>query len=178
MSGYNWRGLMDKVGVQPMVFKSGDFKDMLSPDKPMDEITAEERSLVQDMVMETFERFKSVVREGRSRAAAANGGEGRKLIDQWEDYADGRILSGKEAHRLGLVDELGDFEVAFKRALDLADIDSARLVTYRRPPGLGMLFRLLGESDAGASTVKLDLGLQIPRLEAGRLYFLPPYYAP
>jgi protease-4 len=180
MSGYNWRELMDKVGVQPMVFKSGNFKDMLSPDKRPEDISAEEKALVQGMVNETFERFKDVVREGRSGAASANGNDGRPLADDWETFADGRIISGREAHRLGFVDELGNFETAVDRALQLTGLRAANLVAYRQPFRLGMLFRLLGESEGRADagkTIKLDLGLDLPRLEAGRLYFLPPHLA-
>ncbi len=181
MSGYNWRGLMDKVGVQPMVFKSGAMKDMLSPDKRPDEISAEEKALVQGMVNETFERFKEVVREGRSYAAEENGDDGQKLTEGWEQFADGRIISGKEAHRLGFVDELGNFETAVERTLEITGLETANLVTYRQPFRLGALFRLLGESEGRAhgqaQTVKLDLGLDLPKLQVGRLYFLPPYFA-
>lgn len=181
MSGYNFRGLMDKVGVQPMVFKSGDMKDMLSATKRPEEVTAEERALVQGMVDETYGRFKEVVREGRGYAAGENGTDGQQLIEGWETFADGRIISGKEAHRLGFVDELGNFETAVKRTLEITGLKAANLVTYRQPFRLGMLFRLLGESEgragAKATTVKLDLGVDLPRLEVGRLYFLPPHFA-
>lgn len=180
MSGYNWRGLMDKVGLEPMVFKSGDLKDMLSPSKRPEEVSAEEKALVQGMVDETFERFKTVVREGRAQAALRNGTDGQTLVEGWEEFADGRIISGKEAHRLGFVDELGNFETAVERALELTGLPAANLVAYRQPFRLGMLFRLLGESEARATqthTVKLDLGLDLPRLEVGRLYFLPPHFA-
>lgn len=181
MSGYNFRGLMDKVGVAPMVFKSGDMKDMLSSSKRPEEVTAEEKALVQGMVDETFGRFKDVIREGRGYAAARNGAGGKALAEGWEQFADGRIISGKEAHRLGFVDELGNFETAVDRALEITGVPAANLITYRQPFRLGMLFRLLGESEgrAGstAQTVKLDLGLDVPRLEVGRLYFLPPHFA-
>ena len=40
MHGYNYRGLMDKVGVLPMTFKSGKYKDMLSPDRSTNDIPA------------------------------------------------------------------------------------------------------------------------------------------
>ena len=65
MSGYSVRNLMDKAGVQPIVFKSGKNKDMLSMNKREEDITDEERKIVQDMIGETFGRFKKVVREGR-----------------------------------------------------------------------------------------------------------------
>src|SRR5258706_7984164 len=44
MHGYNYRGLMNKVGVRPLVFKSGRFKDMLSGEKDLDGLTPAEKS--------------------------------------------------------------------------------------------------------------------------------------
>src|SRR6185369_10962649 len=119
MHGYNFRGLMDKVGVRPETFKSGKFKDMLSPDKREEDITQEERDMIQAMVNETFGKFKSIVAEGRGKAAKRNTGlaeTGRALDDNWQRFADGRILSGKEALQYGFVDELGNFDVAVARA--------------------------------------------------------------
>ena len=172
MSGFNYRGLMDKVGVSPLVFKSGRFKDMLSSTKPESEITTEERQLVQDLVNETYEKFRSVVSEGRANSFDANESSGaRKLVDDWAEYADGRIFSGKQAYEHGFVDELGNFRTAFERTLDLAGIADATLVTYRRPMQFGSLLSLFGNSEA--STVKIDLGIDFPQLRMGHLYFLP-----
>src|SRR6266571_7927977 len=72
MHSYNYRGLMDKIGLRPEVFKSGKFKDMLSGSKREEEITQEEKQMVQDLVNETFERFKTVVADGRSLANRKN----------------------------------------------------------------------------------------------------------
>ena len=80
MHGYNYRDLMDKVGVAPNVFKSGRFKDMLSGEKKPEEISQEERALVQDMVDTTFLRFKEVIRDGRSWAASQDGEAVRSLF--------------------------------------------------------------------------------------------------
>ncbi len=171
MQGYNFRGLMDKVGVEPFTFKSGKMKDMLSSTKRPGEITAEERKIVQDFIDETFDRFKTIVRDGRAAAADANGDDARPLIEQWESYADGRLLSGKQAFEHGFVDELGDFDAAVARVEEIAGAQGATLVTYRRLITFGGLFRLLGESEA--KSVKLDLGLDLPKLRAGRAYFLP-----
>src|SRR5205085_7416090 len=98
MHGYNFRGLMDKVGVRPEVFKSGKFKDMLSPDKREEDISQEEREMIQSMVNETFDKFKTIVAEGRGASAKKNSGgsdKGHALVENWAQYADGRILSGK-----------------------------------------------------------------------------------
>lgn len=173
MSGFNWRGLMDKAGVQPMVFKSGKMKDMLSPYKRPDEVTVEEKQIIQGIITASYDRFLTVVGEGREAAAKANQGAGRKLAEDWKDYADGRVLTGKDAHEIGMVDELGNFDTAVDRAQELAGILNANLVTYQQPFKWGSILRLLGESET--KTVKIDIGLDYPRLQAGRLYFLPSF---
>lgn len=172
MHSYNYRGLLNKVGVRPEVFKSGRFKDMLSGEKDDKDVLPEEKEMVQALIDETFEKFKLVVADGRKRAHDRNGSEGRELSATWKDFADGRVLSGRQAYELGFVDELGNFDTAVDRARELAGIDHANLVQYERPFDFGSLFRLFGQSESRA--LKLDLGLQLPRLQVGRLYFLSP----
>jgi hypothetical protein len=60
-----------------------------------------------------------------------------------------------------------------KRAQKLAGIDKAELVTYQVPFSLGNLLGLLGKSDA--KSVKVDVGLDIPRLGAGFYYLAPAF---
>jgi protease-4 len=170
MHGYNYRSLMDKVGLRPEVYKSGRFKDMLSGDRELSQISPEERQMLQKLVDDAYGRFKAMVAEGRQKAYQRNQSQGKKLVDQWEEYADGRVLSGKQAFDLGFVDELGNFKTAFNRAKQVAELKKANLVQYRIPFDLGSLFRLFGQTDA--RTVKLDLGVDLPRLEVGQLYFL------
>jgi protease-4 len=173
MQGWNYRGLMDKVGLRPNVYKSGKFKDMLSGSRYENEISAEERAMVQKLIDETYGKFKSVVADGRTKAKAANE-EVRGLTENWADYADGRILSGREAHAAGFVDELGSFKTAAARAEKLAGVEEANLVEYRQRVDFADLFSLWGQSEAHA--VKLDLGVEMPQLEAGRMYFISSTY--
>jgi protease-4 len=183
MHGYNYRGLMNKVGVRPLVYKSGRFKDMLSGEKDLDSLTPaekedleEENGMVNKMINETFERFKKVVAEGRKTAHNRNESNkdgGRELSSDWAKLADGRVLSGNEAYANGFVDELGNWRTAVKRAQKLAGIDKAELVTYQVPFSLGNLLGLLGKSDA--KSVKVDVGLDIPRLGAGFYYLAPAF---
>lgn len=173
---YNYRALMDKVGVRPTITKSGKLKDMWSGEKSEAEELPEERQIMQAMIDESFVRFKKVIRDGRDRAAKLNKGEGRPLGPAWESVADGRILSGSVALQNGLVDELGNFDTAFKRARKLAGIESANLVSFDAPVSFAGLFRLFGQSQGGA--VRVDLGLgSLPSLPQGRLYFLSPIHA-
>jgi protease-4 len=171
MHGYNYRGLMDKVGVAPMTYKSGKFKDMLSPDRSPNDIPSEERVMVQALIDETFQKFKGVVRTGRAEAHEKNKNEGKALAADWEDYADGRILSGTQALTLGFVDQVGDFDDAVKRTLKIAHLEDADLVEYRERYDISNFLSMFGQSGA-SHDIKLDLGLDIPKLRAGCMYFL------
>ena len=173
METVNYRGLMDKIGVEPYVFKSGKYKDMLSGMRETNEIPAGEHAMVQGLIDETFGRFKQVVADGRDAAHEKNKDEGKPLASDWKDYADGRVLSGDQALQLGLVDELGVFQDAVDRAKKITGISNANLVEYRETVDLSSFLRLFGQSgETHAGTVKLDLGFEPPRLQLGEPYFL------
>ena len=176
---YNYRGLMDKVGVRPDITKSGKLKDMMSGEKLPEEVLPEERAILQGMIDESFAKFKDVIRTGRNHAAELNQKDGitdgRKLAPNWTEFADGRILSGHQALELGLVDELGNFEVAFDRALQLSGLEDAKLVAYQPHFKFPGFLSLLGQARSGS--VKVDLGLPLTsRLPEGRLYFMSPLH--
>jgi protease-4 len=98
-------------------------------------------------------------------------------VANWADYADGRILSGQAAYDYGFVDELGNFDTAVNRAKTLTHIPNASLIEYRLPMDLGsVLARMLGKSETPA--LKVDFGIDLPRLQAGLLYFLTPTAIP
>lgn len=180
MSTFNYRGLMDKVGLQPRVFKSGKFKDMLRGSKTPEEIDPAEEQMIQEMIMETFGKFKSVVQTGRARAASLNKTNGKILVQNWEEYADGRILTGKKAHDLGFVDQIGNFQTALDTARQIAGITGkTHVIRYQEPFNLARIFGLGVKTKAmDPNTVKLDIGLDLPKLRAGRLYFLAPTTMP
>jgi protease-4 len=102
-------GAMAKVGLTSRTIKSGPFKDIGSPFR---EMRAEEEALLHKMVLEVYEQFVADLAAGRPKLKEA---ELRAL-------ADGRIFSGAEAHKLGLVDELGGFEEALVRAAQLGGL--------------------------------------------------------
>ncbi|HEU6448199.1 MAG TPA: signal peptide peptidase SppA [Verrucomicrobiae bacterium] len=178
MEGLNYRGLMDKIGLQPMVYKSGKYKDMLSGMRETNDIPAGEHEMVQNLIDETFQKFKAVVRTGRTAAheenEKANMG-GRALATDWESVADGRVLSGEQALKYGFVDEIGGFDTATDKAMKLAGIRNANIVEYRQRHDLSDFLSLFGESSK-AHDIKLDLGIEAPKLQAGERYFLwlPP----
>ena len=159
----NYEQLFNKVGLASVVFKSGKFKDMLNGARP---ITPEERELVQNFIMKTYDKFLGVVAKERKLPADLL----RNTI------ADGRILSGKEALENKLIDGLGQLDDAFSKAKGLANAPDARVVKYGPPFSLARFLRIFGGSD---SKIELQLPKQlVPQLESGRAYFLPSYYAP
>lgn len=178
--GYNYRGLMDKVGIKPDVVKSGKLKDMFSGEHREDEVLPEEKIILKDLVMESFDRFKSVVREGRHWAAEQNRAEGvkdgRELSADWEKLADGRILSGSQALNAGLVDELGNFDKAVDRAMKLAHLESANLVSYQHPHTIDDFLGLWGKTSSGKVRVELPGILPESTMAQGRLYFMSPLH--
>jgi protease-4 len=160
----NYEQLFNKIGLASVVFKSGKFKDMLNGARP---ITPEEREYVQGFVMGTYEKFLGIVARERNLVAE----------DLRANIADGRILSGRDAHEKKLIDGLGQIEDAFRKARELGDAPDAAVVKYGPPFNISRLFRALGESSRSKIEVTLPKQL-LPQLESGRAYFLPSYFAP
>lgn len=108
--------LNDKLGVRAVTFKSGKFKDVLSPYRPPrpDEIT-----LIQSMVDDSFHDFRDAVIAGRTRFITDPAEKARR-IQSITAIADGRVMQGKAALAAGLVDEIGDFETAYTRLDQMA----------------------------------------------------------
>ncbi len=175
METVNYRGLMNKVGVEPVVYKSGKFKDMLSGMRSTNEIPPEEHAMVQALITQTYQQFTNVVAAGRGAAHRLNTTNGCALSSNWPDYADGRVLSGADALKYGFVDQLGDFDDAVKTTEKIAKISNANLIEYRERYDISDFLSLLGQSSK-AQDIKLDLGVDIPKLRLGERYFLwlPP----
>ena len=105
----NFQELLEKVGVKSVVIKTGKFKDLGSPFRPMVE---EERQLLEAVMHDTLSQFIEAVAEGRSMDAA-----------EVEQLADGRIFTGRQAKSVLLIDEIGDLHDAIKLAGELGGIE-------------------------------------------------------
>ncbi|MBW1759730.1 MAG: signal peptide peptidase SppA [Deltaproteobacteria bacterium] len=115
--GYtNFQELLAKIGLVPVVVKSGEYKDMGSPVRKM---TEKERNLLQAFVNTIHSQFVSDVAEGR-------GMDPGKV----EKIADGSIFSGEKAKSLGMVDRLGNLEDAIEWAGRMAGIKGKVSAVY------------------------------------------------
>jgi len=118
METANVEGLLQKIGVEGVVIKSGKYKDVGSPLRKM---SADERGLLQAVMDDVHKQFIEAVAEGRSlelRAAQA--------------LADGRIFTGRQAKEAKLVDELGDLEDAIQLAAEVVGIEGEPKVVEPR----------------------------------------------
>lgn len=100
MENINYQELANEYGVKFNTFKSGKYKDIMSPTR---EMTEEEREIIQTLVDESYQQFVDVIAEGRDMSE-----------DRVKELADGRIYSGKQALNNGLIDEIGFREDALK----------------------------------------------------------------
>lgn len=121
---YNFTDLMGKVGVDVNTIKSlnwqgkESFKDIGAPYRKM---RPEERKLLQELITEMWERFTSVVAEGR---------KGRLTLEEVQKLADGRIFSGGAALKLKLVDQVGYSRDAYAEIRKRCGNSKAKIVRY------------------------------------------------
>ena len=120
----NAKGLMEKIGLQPEIVKAGEYKDIGSPARAM---TQKERNLLQSVVTDVHQQFIEAVASGRDISVA----EVTKI-------ADGRILTGRQAYSLNLVDQLGGLQVSIDQlAHEVGIIGSPKII--KETPRVGFL---------------------------------------
>ena len=111
----------NKLGITTDGVKTSPFADMLSGTRPLD---SRERRMVQGWVDEIYDTFIDLVAENRGLDEAAV-----------RDIAEGRVWSGEDALRVGLVDSLGTLKDAIALAADKAGLGEGpwRLRILPRP---------------------------------------------
>ena len=103
------KGVMDKIGVKVEVVKSRVHKAIGSP---FHDITDQARELLPGVVTAAYDQFVSI-----------GSTERRIREDSVRAFADGRIMTGRQALALGLVDTLGTFEDAKRIAASLCGFE-------------------------------------------------------
>lgn len=142
----NAEELLDKIGVEFAVIKSGESKDIGSPYRQME---AEEREIWQGIVDEAHQRFVQVVSEGRGLPE-----------EEVRTIADGRILSASQALEIGLIDATGYRQDAIDEAASRGGIEGdPRVIRFRRPPAL---FDLLNSALLSDRLPLLPLPVDLP----------------
>ena len=112
----NIGGLTDKLGIKFDNVKTNKYSDFGATYRPMN---TEERAILQRYINNGYELFTKRCAEGRNMN-----------IDSLKAIAEGRIYSGTDAMRLGLVDEMGGLEEAITFAAKKANISDYTIKYY------------------------------------------------
>jgi protease-4 len=147
-------GLLNTIGVRPVTFKSGTYKDILSPFR---DPTEGERALVEDMIQDTYQQFLDAIVAGRRNLP----------LTALKPLADGRIFTGAQALKAGLIDSLGNYSDALKKAAELAKIQGEPTVKNYLTPRLpdllsGFVSRSAETLIPGYRDAKLALWNKVP----------------
>lgn len=134
----NLSGYYDEEGVEYYIVKSGEFKDMGGSWRGLSD---EEKEYANKVVAEVYGNFVSDVAEARGMS-----------VSEVKSLADGRIYTGTEAQKLGLVDELGDFYDAIDMAADLGGIEGDPTIVYMNKPSISSLLFGSSSNDTGSAT--------------------------
>lgn len=126
-------GLFEKIGLNETSIAEGKFKNIGNPARKASD---EEIGIMQGIVQEEYAEFKKAVIEGRKG----------KINENEEKIFDSRILTGRQAYSLGLVDKLGGKETAVEEAGRLAGIEGKPKVCKIEKKEKGWLGGVLSES--------------------------------
>jgi protease IV len=128
--------LMERIGVRMEVVKAGDQKDIASPFRDME---PEQRAILKALVEDVHDQFIEAVALGRGMT-----------VETVRPLADGRVLSGRQAHAIGLIDRLGNRDEAIALAGTMAGLGSRpRIVRPPEPRAPWLLELLFGQATAG-----------------------------
>jgi protease-4 len=132
----NFSNIMQKYDLEMNVIKSGQFKDSGSPFRPM---TDADRNILNNLVDTAFNQFITAISESRNIPK-----------DEVLKFADGRIILGEDAVKLGLADYIGDINVAGQVVLEILNIDGAADLVYpKKKDRFTAIFEKLSESRIG-----------------------------
>lgn len=133
----NYKGLMDKLGIQTVLFTSGPNKSMGNAGV---EITEEQARIFQSLVDESYEQFVEIVAKGRNMS-----------VNDVKPIADGRIYSSKQALELKLIDEIADYDTTVEQMTKAVGDDVIIFAPKKKSSYLESLFSMaqgLTRSDA------------------------------
>lgn len=106
----------DKLGITFDGVKTGDHSDMLTISRPLSPF---EKQVIQSGVEKGYQEFISKVAQGRKASLA-----------HIDSIGQGRVWTGEQALKIGLVDKLGSFDDAITTAAGLAHLKAYTLVSY------------------------------------------------
>jgi protease IV len=136
-----------KLGIKAGTITSGTLKDAGTPFRPMSEA---EHAYFKDVIDDSHAQFVEAVAKGR-----------RLPLEQVRVLASGRIYTGRQAKKLGLIDRIGGYDDALEEAKRRANIEGEpRIVRPAQPMGF---YELVGRYLDGYAPQSLKAGLGLAR---------------
>lgn len=117
-----------KIGISPVVIKSGEYKDMGSPLRELEE---SEKILFQELVDDLHLQFVTDVANSR-----------KMDVETIASLADGRVYTGRKAVSLKLIDRIGNLDDAVQWAGELAGIDGKLKPIYPKEDKITFIKKL------------------------------------
>ena len=141
------KNLLDKVGIGLEVLKSGEFKDIGSPHRKM---TEREKELMGALIADIQKQFVEAVSTGRHLP-----------LEKIREIADGRVFTGSQAKKLGLVDSLGNFQDAVDTAKSMSGIRGDVTLVYPQKEELDLWDLLFNRASGMLSELTRSAGTRI-----------------
>jgi len=142
----NIKGLTDKLGITFDGVKTNKMSDAISVNR---QFTTEERDLMQNYVNRGYELFVKRCAEGR-----------KMTTDQIKAIAEGRVWTGEDAIKIGLVDKIGGLNDAIKLAVEKAKLKSYYINEYPEKEDFTTKFLKNMTKDVESRVMKAQLGEQ------------------
>jgi protease IV len=126
----------DKLGITFDGVGTNENSDFVSITKPL---SAFQRETIQTIIDRFYDTFIAHVASGRNMT-----------VEEVDEIAQGRVWTGTDALRIGLVDQLGGLNDAIEIAADLAGLDDYRTVDLPRQkePLQQLMESLMGDTQA------------------------------
>ena len=141
-------GTADKLGIGTEAVSAGARAQIYSPFRPF---TPDERARIEEQMEGTYELFVSRVAEGR-----------RSEASKIDAVAQGRVWTGRQAHELKLVDELGGLDRAIQIAKERAKLDPKKDVDLLVYPPKRSIFDVVANPLGTTVSVGMDAWLRRP----------------
>ena len=149
MAFSNIEELTDKIGIKPIIIKSGKYKDVGSPLRAMN---PEERKLLQNVVDDVHQQFVQAVAKGRGLS-----------VSEVKEIADGRIMTGQQALKLKLIDEIGGLEKTLELLAKKIGVEGRPRVIEEKEKT--PFFNWLLQSSLSSRLVETLIPASLPRLQ-------------
>ncbi len=135
----------NKLGITVDGVSTNKHSDYISTFRPMDNY---EKEMTQFSVESVYQTFIKHVAEGRNMT-----------VDQIDSIGQGRVWSGVDAKRIGLIDDFGGLEKAVNIAAEIAKIKDYKIIALpvQKDPFTQIIEDLMGDN-ASESIIRNELG--------------------